>query len=159
VVIGVPLGLVVGRLGCYCRGCCYGKITDVYWAVTFPKHIDITGYVVGSPTYLHHLNQGLISKMDISSLPVHPAQIYSSLASLIIFVIMLYMWKTKRFSGQLFFIYLIIYSISRFILEIFRDNELAFKNITIPQVISIFVLILGISGFIYQRWCMPYFRK
>ena len=64
---GVVIGQAIGRLGCFAAGCCYGKGATVPWAVTFP---DIyAARQVGTP-------------LDT---PLHPTQIYESLATLLIF--------------------------------------------------------------------------
>lgn len=143
VAVAAPLGLAVGRLGCFCRGCCYGKISNMLWAVTFPKHVDVTGQIVGSPPYLDHMNGGFVVAGDMFSMPVHPSQIYSSCASLVVFFVMLLFWKTECAKGHLLFIYLIFYAISRFFLEFFRVNEIVFAELTLPQIMSIIAALLS----------------
>lgn len=137
--VATPVGLALGRWACFCRGCCYGRITDVQWAVEFPKHIDPYGHIVGSPPFLRHLDQGLISESALHSLPVHPAQIYSSLLSIAVFIVMFWFWKTKYARGRLLFVYLILYTLTRFIVEFFRDNQMAFADLTVAQVLSIII--------------------
>ena len=152
IVVGAPLGLAVGRWACFCRGCCFGRITDWPWAVQFPKHIDLAGNITGSPAFLKHLESGLISESILNSLAVHPAQIYSSIMSLLVFFIMLWFLKSNRLKGYLIFVYLIIYAISRFIIEFFRDNEMAFWDLTIPQVVSGTIAIVSFIAFMLIRY-------
>jgi phosphatidylglycerol:prolipoprotein diacylglycerol transferase len=137
--VGAPAGLALGRWACFCKGCCYGKVTDVSWAIQFPKHIDVHGGTVGSLPFLRHLEQGLITEAATYSLPVHPAQIYSSLLSLGVFIIMLWLWKKRHARGKLLLLYLMLYAASRFFLEFFRDNQMAFASLTIAQVLSIVI--------------------
>lgn len=137
--VATPAGLALGRLACFCRGCCYGRVTNLPWAIEFPKYVDLQGHTLGSPPFLRHLEQGLISEAELHSLAVHPAQIYSSLLSLGVFIIMLWFWKSKYARGRLLFVYLILYASSRFFVEFFRDNQMAFAGLTIAQVLSIVV--------------------
>ncbi len=140
VVVGAPLGLTVGRWGCFCRGCCFGSPSGLPWAVAFPKHIDVRGQIIGSPAYEAHLNEGWISAAADSSVPVHPAQIYASFTSFAVFLVMLWLWKRRWAEGRLIVIYLGVYALSRFLLEFTRQNEMAFWGLTIPQVVSLGVL-------------------
>jgi phosphatidylglycerol:prolipoprotein diacylglycerol transferase len=140
VVVGAPLGLTLGRWGCFCRGCYFGRPAGLPWAVAFPKHIDIEGQVVGSPAYVTHLNEGLVSVMSDRSLPVHPAQIYASFVSFAVFLLMLWLWRRRRAQGRLLPMYLGVYASTRFLLEFTRQNEMAFWGLTIPQVVSLVVL-------------------
>jgi phosphatidylglycerol:prolipoprotein diacylglycerol transferase len=45
----MALGMAIGRLGCLLNGCCFGGVTDVSWAITFP---------VGSPAHVHQAAHG-----------------------------------------------------------------------------------------------------
>jgi len=150
VTITAPLGLAIGRLGCFCKGCCYGKVSDLPWAVKFPKHVDITGQVVGSPVFVHQIKEKLISHLSSQSLPVHPTQVYSALASFCIFLFMLWLWKKEYVKGNLIFVYLFIYALFRFNIEFIRNNEIFFAGLTIAQVISAAIIL---------PYCFLYFRR
>jgi phosphatidylglycerol:prolipoprotein diacylglycerol transferase len=63
---GIALGYMVGRLGCFAAGCCYGKPTQVAWAVTFTD--PAAALNVGTPL----------------NVPLHPTQLYEALAGLVI---------------------------------------------------------------------------
>ncbi len=63
----IPIGGILGRLGCFCAGCCYGEITDSIFGICFPK---------GSHAWVKHVRKGLISPDQFFSLPVHPTQLY-----------------------------------------------------------------------------------
>jgi phosphatidylglycerol---prolipoprotein diacylglyceryl transferase len=101
---GVVLGQAIGRLGCLAAGCCYGRPTDVPWAVTFR---DITATrTVGTP-------------IDIA---LHPTQVYESLACLLIFAFLLWLAPRKRFNGQVVLTYIVLYAVARFIIEFYRGD-------------------------------------
>ncbi|MFQ6617953.1 MAG: prolipoprotein diacylglyceryl transferase [Fidelibacterota bacterium] len=124
-VIGLPLAIAIARLGCLASGDSYGKPTALPWAITF--------------TDPH--------AMAPVGIPLHPAQLYSFLTNILIFGVM-WIWKgRKRFSGELFFIFLILYGITRSLVEIFRDDPrgVYFGGfISTSQIISLIIVIFAI---------------
>src|SRR5213083_430649 len=103
---GIALGHVVGRFGCLFAGCCYGKPTTKPWAITFTDPFAAAN--VGTP-----LNR-----------PLHPTQLYESGAELLILGVLL--WTERRgrpFAGRTFWLYILLYAISRFIIEFYRGDE------------------------------------
>ena len=122
----LALGQAIGRWGCFFSGCCHGIKTDLPWGITF-----------SDPRSLAPLNTFL-----------HPTQIYLSLNVLLIFAVLIWMRKRKKFHGQLFWTYGILYSIGRFIIEYFRgdDRGYAIENIlSTSQFIGLFTLILSVA--------------
>jgi phosphatidylglycerol---prolipoprotein diacylglyceryl transferase len=101
---GVVVGQAVGRLGCFMAGCCYGKPADVPWAVTFR---DL------------YANRNVGTPLDT---PLHPTQIYESLACFLILAVLLWMAPRKKFHGQVVLAYVFLYSVARFIVEMFRGD-------------------------------------
>lgn len=140
-IVASSFGLAIGRLGCFCKGCCYGQATDVPWAMSFPKHIGIDGSIVGCPAYLHQLNDGLISPLHSHSLPVHPTQLYSSCAALLIFVFLLWLWKKEYAEGKLLLVFLAVYALFRFLIEFIRENDIIACGLTLSQIISLATII------------------
>ncbi len=110
--VALPLGHFFGRMGCFFAGCCYGKFCTMPWAVTFRD-----------PDSLAPLN-----------IPLHPTQLYEAFGNLMIFIMIMTIRPYKRFNGQLFLIYIILYAINRFSVEIFRDD---FRGGMILGVLSI----------------------
>ncbi|PQV63932.1 Prolipoprotein diacylglyceryl transferase [Abditibacterium utsteinense] len=103
---GMFLGYGVGRIGCFMNGCCYGHETHLPWGVVFP---DETNRLISTP-------------------PSHPAQLYSTFLSLIIFAVM---WRARtkpafnRFPGQMAMLLLAFIAVERFIIEFFRKGATA----------------------------------
>lgn len=125
------VGQAIGRIGCFFAGCCYGKPTDVPWAVIFtnPKSIAI---------------------LDI---PIHPTQLYSSLSNFIIFVILLILHSKKKFEGQVFIWFLILHGTARLFIENFRGDPrgIITQDLTTTQFIAIIELIAGVCAlFIFK---------
>ncbi|MEK7448410.1 MAG: prolipoprotein diacylglyceryl transferase [Planctomycetota bacterium] len=149
------LGLALGRVGCYLNGCCYGKIAlDLPWAVEFP---NFQGKFPGSPAFEQHVELGKILKDAPASLPVHPIQIYSSFIALILFVFLsVLFYKNKDTSepspkdGVVVAYLLIAYPVARFLLEFLRgDNERVWTGLTVSQIISGFVFLIGLGFWYY----------
>jgi phosphatidylglycerol:prolipoprotein diacylglycerol transferase len=127
-VPGVAVGQALGRLGCFAAGCCWGAPAQVPWAVTFT---DVyAARAVGTP-------------LDT---PLHPSQIYESVAVFLIFFVLLWLAPRKRFHGQVALAYVALYSLARFGLEFLRgdpDRGTWFHStLSTSQIISI-VLLLG----------------
>lgn len=81
----------------------------------------------------------------------HPTFLYESILDLIIFVILFFLYKktAKNFDGLIFFLYIILYSSVRFILELFRlDTVYYLFNIPFPSIISLILVVVGIIGII-----------
>jgi phosphatidylglycerol:prolipoprotein diacylglycerol transferase len=122
---GIALGHVIGRLGCLMAGCCFGRPTSVPWAITF--HNPLAGLNVGTP-------------LDV---PLHPTQLYDAGAELIILVgLLAFEKKGKPFAGRTFWVYMLLYAISRFIIEIYRgdDRGMVFNVLSTSQAVSIAVV-------------------
>jgi phosphatidylglycerol:prolipoprotein diacylglycerol transferase len=130
---GVALGQAIGRLGCFCAGCCYGRPTDVGWAVTF-RDLYATRQV-GTPI----------------DTPLHPTQIYESVACLLIFLGLVWLARRKRWAGQVTLAYVVLYAIVRFVIEFYRGDAVrgtVFGTwISTSQFIAI-LMVLGALAFI-----------
>lgn len=84
---------------------------------------------------------------------VHPTFLYESILDISLFLILMSIRKNRRFSGQLLYIYLIIYGIGRAIIESFRADSLYLSNIRISQIISIFIVVLSITMYYFDEKC------
>jgi len=100
------------------------------------------------PVYLQQLNDGLIASGSSYTLPVIPTQIYSSLFDgFIIFFILHWMKKYKKYDGFLMLSFFILYSISRFNIEFFRfyeNNFKVFNLLTTTQTILLGVVLVSL---------------
>jgi phosphatidylglycerol:prolipoprotein diacylglycerol transferase len=94
----IALGYVFGRIGCLMNGCCYGRACDLPWAIHFPKDHETHG-------------EG-----------VHPTQIYDSLLNLVLYLGLAWLYRRKKFDGQVFALYLVGYAVTRSIVEVFRGD-------------------------------------
>jgi len=64
---------------------------------------------------------------------IHPTQVYESAADFVFFAVIMALRKKERFQGKLFWLYLLLYSAMRFIVEFFRDDP---RGWVIPQALS-----------------------
>ncbi len=134
----IPLGLVFGRLGCVLNGCCFGRPTSSFLGLQFPGR--------GS-AWRAQVEAGVIAKSATAALPVQPTQLYESFACLAIFLY-LYFWvrPRKRFDGQLFALFLMLYAVARSAIEILRADErgVILGFLSTSQIISIPLFALGV---------------
>lgn len=111
----VPLGLAFGRMGCLLAGCCFGKACDLPWALSFPPW---------SPASEAQSKAHALQHAALWSNRVHPTQIYESAASLLIaFLALAVVQPRKRYDGQVFAAFLVMYAVARFLLETLRDDD------------------------------------
>jgi phosphatidylglycerol:prolipoprotein diacylglycerol transferase len=126
---GIALGHVVGRLGCLMAGCCFGRPTSVPWAVTFHDPAALAN--VGTPL----------------GVPLHPTQLYEAGAEALILVFLLAFERRGRtFPGRTFWSYLLLYGISRFIVELYRGDSrgMVFNVLSTSQFVSMILVPLSI---------------
>src|SRR3954452_23847963 len=132
---GIALGHVVGRMGCFFAGCCYGKPTSVPWAITFRDPYAAAN--VGTPL----------------NIPLHPTQLYEAGAEALILVLLLATESHgRRYPGRTFWLYMLLYAISRYIIEIFRhDPRGTVGMFSTSQFISIVLAPLAVIMLVYLR--------
>jgi len=132
----IALGQSIGRLGCFAAGCDYGSPAQAPWAVTFTD-------VYASERTGVPLN-----------IPLHPAQLYESFTTLLIFAFLLFLHRKRRFPGQVFALYLITYGAARFILEFFRgdvDRGFVFAWVSTSQFVSVLIIPAGLLLYWHLR--------
>jgi phosphatidylglycerol:prolipoprotein diacylglycerol transferase len=133
----IPIGLGFGRMGCLLAGCCFGKETHTSVGLVFPSD---------SPASEWQSKHGLLGSKFLRSLPVHPTQIYESAAALAIAAFCLfYVQSRKKYDGQVFFTFVVLYAVARFCIEMFRsDDRGALAGLSTSQLIG-----LGLVAAVY----------
>ena len=110
------------------------------FAVTFPE---------GSPAYSYQLYEaGIIRPGSACTLPVHPAQLYETLMDLGIFIALSCALSRKKYNGQVFLLYFVLYGAGRFALEFLRADNPAVMSLggfalNLQQLISLAALVIG----------------
>jgi phosphatidylglycerol---prolipoprotein diacylglyceryl transferase len=130
---GIALGHVVGRLGCFFAGCCWGKPTTVPWAITFTSPYAAAN--VGTPL----------------NIPLHPTQLYEAGAEAVILIVLLATEsRGRRFAGRPIWLDMQMYAVSRYIIEIFRgDPRGTVFMFSTSQFISVILIPLALAMLVY----------
>ena len=133
---GVALGHALGRLGCFFAGSCYGRPTDVPWAVIY-----------SDPNSLAR---------DIIGVPVHPTQLYSAAFLTFLAGILLVIGYRPAFRGQVIATYGILYGTFRFFIEFFRGDPrgtvvLADITFSTSQAVSLLLVPVSLGLYLYLK--------
>jgi phosphatidylglycerol:prolipoprotein diacylglycerol transferase len=120
-IVGVPLGMFFGRIGCFLNGCCFGYecTTDLPWKVHFPTAADWMTKRDFSAELAQLYDSGLAGEKQWR----HPTQLYEALGALLIFWYLHSFKMHKVFKGHVFLMFVWLYSILRFIVEFYRFGD------------------------------------
>jgi len=121
------IGYALGRVACLMQGCCYGKPTDLPWGIIFPE--------------------GANAGMTPSGIPLHPTQVYLVLQGLVIFFILDFWFRRKKFDDEITLWFFILYPFTRVIIEYFRDDfrgNLFEPYLSTSQAISLVVVVVSV---------------
>jgi len=137
----IALGHAFGRIGCFSAGCCYGKPSSGFFSVIFHD-----------PYSLAPVN-----------IPIYPTQLYSSFVNFVIFLILVYFLKKRKYPGEVFSLYLILYGTARFLIEFLRGDDRGgfffYNTLSIAQIICIVSILAGFSLLYFIRSNRGYDRK
>ncbi len=114
IIPALALGQFFGRSGCLAAGCCWGKPTDLSWAIEFPAR---------SMVWKQHVEEGLIEATAAHSHLVHPTQLYDGLSGILLFCLLIWIRQRKRYHGQVFITWALLYPLIRSTIEIFRGDD------------------------------------
>lgn len=134
IVPGLIIGQAIGRWGNFFNQEAFGRIVKL------------------STLEKMHLPNFIIEGMHINGFYREPTFLYESVMSIIGFIILLLVRKSKKIkTGQLTSIYLVWYGIIRLIIEGLRSDSLMLGPLKIAQIVSIVFIITGIIIFIKNR--------
>jgi len=126
-----PIGIFLGRISNFINSELYGRETDVFWSVIFTKIDDVSR---------------------------HPSQIYEAILEGLVLFIVMFLYAKKNYlskPGLLSALFLIFYSMFRFIAEFYRapDEQLGFilLNLTMGQIISLIFFSFGFYLFFKKK--------
>lgn len=118
---GIAMAQGMGRMGCLLAGCCFGRPTEAPWGITFSSTLAAANS--GTPL----------------GVPLHPSQIYESIAVLLILGVLLAGERRWRaFPGRTFWTYVLLYAVARIVLELFRGDPrgMVFDTLPTSQFVS-----------------------
>ncbi len=120
----IALGSVFGRIGCLLNGCCYGRACDLPWAIHFPADHETHGA------------------------GVHPTEIYDALLNFLLYLALAWLFRRRKFDGQILALYFVGYALSRTTVEFFRGDypadHIYAGLFTSAQLVSAPIFIVGI---------------
>ena len=138
----LSLGYALGRIGCFLVGDDYGRPTDAWFGIAFPRGAP--------PTTADSLREfGVFVDPSIPGyqvLKVHPTQLYETFAALLMFGVLLWLNRRPHPKGLSWALFLILLGIERFLVEIVRaKDDRFFGSFTVAQVISCLLVLVGIA--------------
>jgi phosphatidylglycerol:prolipoprotein diacylglycerol transferase len=120
IVSALPIGHAFGRLGCLLNGCCYGKASDLPWA------------------------------LDQQEASRHPVQLYEALFNILVYFFLLYFYPRRRREGEVLAVYCMIYAAGRFSLEFLRGDERpAWHGFYVAQIMSAALFVFGAAVWVW----------
>jgi len=99
----LAFGMAIGRIGCHLNGCCFGLPTELPWGIVFPK--------------------GSLAAMTFPGLHIHPTQAYDFLYNIAIGLILIWFTPRRRYEGELFALFMLLYGLNRIWVEAVRYYE------------------------------------
>ncbi len=128
---GLAIGIAAGRIGCFLNGCCFGHPTELPWGIAFPEEC-----LAGS-MYPHQT--------------IHPTQLYAIIYNLGVGIFLMARSPHKKITGELFYLFLILYGVFRFLNEsvrYYRPSMVPLHfgsfDLTISMIISILMALTGV---------------
>lgn len=134
----VALAQGFGRIGCFFAGCCYGVEVSSGFGLVFPADSIAPGDV-----------------------PLFPTQLISSAFDFLLFFVLIRIARKQTFQGEIAVVYLLCYSIGRFIIEFFRGDLIrgVYNSLSTSQIISIFMALAAIGLWIWLKKHKPLSQK
>jgi len=127
----IALGTMFGRVGCFLNGCCYGRPTSLPWGVVYPPD-SFPG-------------------LEFGQTPIHPAQLYFSIAGLALFALLWALRTRLTVPGHLFWLFIVLMALTRIGLDFTRAYEpnsivahLGGLDISESQVVSLMLALVGV---------------
>ncbi len=113
----LALGTAITRVGCFLNGCCYGYVSEVFWAVPC---------ALGDP---HDR---------------HPTQLYAVAANLALFGFLWWRRHRTKYPGQLAVFYVLIYAVLRSVIEIWRESQILVAPFKTTQVANAVIIVAAL---------------
>jgi len=127
---GLVLGQALGRVGCFLAGCCFGIPTGTVFGVRFPIHTD---------AFLTYGNRAL-----------WPTQLFEAGWDLAVLAALIVLSRRQHYSGAVFVLYIILYSVGRFLIEFLRGDSFSFFIFRSAQVASIAGILIALA--LHRHW-------
>ncbi len=129
-VPGLLVAQIIGRFACIIDGDAVGSATTLPWGFTY-------------------INPNAMVPAGLLGVPVHPYPVYDQLWNLMGLAIALKLRRHFKTDGLLFFTYLSIYAVGRFMLSFVRLEKIWFWGLQEAQVIAILIALVSIVAMVY----------
>ena len=160
------IGLGFGRIGCFLNGCCHGAVCQQPYAITFPyysnpyidqfDHGQLEGKIPQEllqfrngkmrpiPPAAAQGNPELLALMKQQrSLPVHAAQLYSTITCFILAALLVVYFSMPHIAGRVFALMLMLEGLTRFMLEMLRVEPPVIGSFSLSMIIGLMLVGLG----------------
>ncbi len=138
IATGVPLGHMLGRLGCLAAGCCYGRPCRMPWGIRF-------------------VNLWSSVPLQFLGIPLHPVQLYEAMGEVLIFLFLAFAIIPRIRAGRIrrgmaFWGYILLYSCLRFCTEFFRWDPRGTFLSPVLSPAQWFSLFSGSAAVVFILW-------
>lgn len=148
-VPGLILGQAIGRWGNFMNREAFGQYTDNLFAMRLPIEAVRPGDI--SAGIAEHIVEGT------NYIQVHPTFLYESAWNLVLFCILLFFLKRKKFHGEICLLYFAGYGLGRFLIEGLRTDQLKIPgtSLAVSQVLSLCLLLAAVVLIAVIRRLLP----
>jgi len=137
--LALPVGLAIGRIGCFVGGCCFGSTTSLPWAITYPAHTH---------PHMTQAAAGLIDAAAPATMAVHPTQLYEIGFLVALALVLLRLRNRWRQPGSLFLLSAGSYGAFRFLEEFVRHGSTSYAGLNLAQ----WGLLLAVPSLFAALW-------
>lgn len=142
-VPGLALGQAIGRWGNFFNREAFGEYTDHLFAMRLPI----------SAVRSHEITEKIAAHIgDANYIQVHPTFLYECLWNLALLAVLLFLWKRRKFEGEIMLVYLGGYGLGRSYIESFRTDQLHLPGTQVPvsQLLAIVLLVFSTAAYVYM---------
>jgi phosphatidylglycerol:prolipoprotein diacylglycerol transferase len=142
---GIMIAYGIARLGCHLAGDGdYGVPTDLPWAAVYSQGTY-------PPSAAFRDFPEIVAKYGVNgvvpdTIPVHPAPVYESISSILLFLLLMKARNYIAVDGKLFMLYLIVSGLARFLVEFIRVNPRLLFGLSEAQLIALVLVLAGMIG-------------
>ncbi len=144
VCVTIPVAQGIGRWGNFFNMEAFGEYTNNLFAMRMKE------ILVMEQNITPLMKENIVVDNGVEYIQAHPTFLYESVGCILIGIILYFLFKKRKFDGQVVATYFILYGILRSVVEGLRTDSLyvPYTSIRISQVVSILIVILGI----YMYW-------
>ena len=128
-VVGIPLAIAIGRIGCFINGCCYGIPCEFPFAVVY-----------SSP---HALAP--------NGLALYPVQLFQTAWNFGVFTVLWTLRKRLTTSGSLYLVFLIMFSGGDFFIRFLREDSGVLWNLQFAQIVDGLIMLASLAIYTGRR--------